>query len=138
MIIINTTKKINTINQNIYSIIINSLNLSNLSCPKCDHKGLAIHAYYTRMFKNNSIRITRVRCPHCGSTHSILISPMIPFISSVSCDDMLCIISHSFDHIGIELSHIFYFIRKFRNKIVNEFSICQLNSRNYFLSFITT
>ena len=84
MIIIEFHKKINTINQNIYSSVISSLDFSSVHCPKCNESGLKVHAYYYRAFKNSSIRITRLICPHCGSTHAVLLSPMIPFISSVS------------------------------------------------------
>lgn len=69
-----------------------------------------VHGYYKRSFKDNTITITRVRCSHCGSTHSILLFPMIPFVSFVSIDDIVCILSNKADHLIIELSHIYYFI----------------------------
>lgn len=134
MIIIKTNKKINTINQNIYSFIINSLDFSALVCPKCKNSGLYVHAYYTRKFKHSSISITRVRCPHCGSTHSILIFPMVPFVSSVCADDVICILSNAFDHLEIENSHIFYFFRKFANTVNDVLDVCFFNSRKYYLN----
>lgn len=138
MIIINYSKKINTINQNIYSSIINSLNFSSIHCPKCNESGLKVHAYYTRSFKISSLRITRLVCPHCGSTHAILLSPMIPFISSVSSDDMISIIMNKNTDAVIENSLVSYFYIKFISCIRDYHHICLFNSRNLFLSFITT
>lgn len=138
MIILKTQRKIKTINQFTYSNIIFSLNLSLLICPKCSHKGLNIHGYYKRTFKDNIITITRVKCPHCGSTHSILLFPMIPFISSVSIDDIVCILTDEADHIAIELSHIYYFIRKILKLTTDDFVLYKYFSRKCFIQFITT
>ena len=138
MIILKTQRKINTINQFTYSNIILSLNLKLLICPKCSSKGLNIHGYYKRNFKDNSITITRVRCPHCGSTHSILLFPMIPFISSVSIDDIVCILSDAADHIIVELSHLYYFIRKTAGYPDDICTLYKLFARRCFISFKTT
>lgn len=138
MIIIETKQIINTINQKNYSFIISSLDFSILPCPKCNHTGLSVHAYYSRNLKNNPIRITRVRCPHCGSTHALLLEPMIPFLSSVSSNDIITIISHAFDDLELENSHISYLLRRFASCICHYSVFCILNSRNYPLSFITT
>lgn len=138
MIILKTNTKINTINQKTYSNIIFSLNLSLLSCPKCSHTGLSVHGYYKRNFKNISINIKRVICPHCGSTHSLLLFPMIPFLSSVSFDDIVSILPDNGDHLIIELSHIYYFITKLNNCLINELLIYKRFSRNLFILFKTT
>lgn len=138
MIIIKYPKKINTINQNIYSSVINSLDFSSIHCPKCNESGLKVHAYYYRTFKKNSIRITRLICPHCRSTHALLLSPMIPFISSVSYDDMMSIILHKNTEAEIDDSLTSYFFAKFVNCFRDYCHICLFNSRNLFLSFITT
>lgn len=138
MIILKTQRKINTINQITYSNIIFSLDFSLLLCPKCKSKDLRIHGYYKRNFKNNSITITRVRCPHCGSTHSILLFPMIPFVSSVSADDIVCILSDAADHVIIELSHLYYFTRKLEDIFDNILDLYRLFARRCFLSFHTT
>ncbi len=138
MIIIKFHKKINTIHQNIYSSVINSLDFSSIHCPGCNDSGLKIHAYYYRTFKKCSIRITRLICPHCGSTHAILLSPMIPFISSVSSDDIINIILHKNTEAEIDDSLISYFYTKFVNCFRDDYHISLLNSRNLSFSFITT
>ena len=139
MIILKTQRKINTINQFAYSNIIISLNFNLLACPKCSHKGMKIHGYYKRRFKDNTINITRVRCPHCGSTHSILLFPMIPFISSASIDDIVCILSDESDHLMIELSHIYYFFRKLSSDISIDIHDLYISfARNCHLIFFTT
>lgn len=138
MIIIEFHKKINTISQNIYSSVISSLDFSSVHCPKCNESGLKVHDYYYRAFKNSSIRITRLICPHCGSTHAVLLSPMIPFISSVSYDDMISIIVHKNTDAEIDNSLISYFHTRFVNCFGDYYHICLFNSRNLFLSFVTT
>lgn len=138
MIILKTQRKINTINQITYSNILLSLNFNLLVCPKCSCNGLKIHGYYKRNFKDNSITITRVRCPHCGSTHSILLFPMIPFVSSVSADDIVCILSDAADHIIIELSHLYYFIRKLTMFLDDVYDLYNVFVRRCFISFQTT
>ena len=138
MIILKTSRKINTINQKTYSNIIIPLDLSLLSCPKCSHTGLSVHGYYKRNFKNNSINVKRVRCPHCGTTHSLLLFPMIPFLSSVSFDDIVCILSDTADHLIIELSHLYYFIARLGSCLINDLLIYKKFSRNCFILFKTT
>lgn len=138
MIILKSQRKINTINQFTYSNIILSLDFSLLVCPKCKSEGLRIHGYYKRNFKDSSIIITRVRCLHCGSTHSILLFPMIPYISSVSANDIVCILSDAADHVIIELSHIYYFIRKLIKHTDDIYDLYNVFARRCFLSFHTT
>lgn len=138
MIILKTQRKINTINQFTYSNILLSLNLSLLVCPKCKSKDLKIHGYYKRNFKDTSITITRVRCPHCGSTHSILLFPMIPYVSSISADEIVCILSDAADHVIIEFSHLYYFIRKLTGRFEDIFDLYNIFARRCLLSFHTT
>lgn len=138
MIILKTQRKINTINQFTYSNIVLSLNFALLVCPKCSHTGMNVHGYYKRSFKDNTITITRVRCPHCGSTHSILLFPMIPFVSSVSIDDIVCILSNKADHLIIELSHIYYFIRKLSDITAEIHDLYKFFAHNLHLIFQTT
>ena len=83
MIIIKLSSKIKHITENQYKNIIQSLNFDELSCPKCNSKGLRVHASYSRyvdFFKrSHKITIQRLRCPECGSTHAVLIEDMIPY-----------------------------------------------------------
>ena len=63
--------------------IISSLNFNNLQCPNCHSNGLIIHAYYERHVdifdRNHTIRILRLKCPSCNSTHAVLIEDMVPY-----------------------------------------------------------
>ena len=83
MIIIKLSSKIKHITENKYEKIIQSLNFDELSCPKCNFKGLRAHASYSRyvdIFKrSHKVTIQRLRCPECGSTHAVLVEDMIPY-----------------------------------------------------------
>ena len=86
----------NTLNQKTYENIINTLQFHQLQCT-CGHSGcLTIHGYYTRSLKKDdsgiSLSICRVRCSHCGRTHAILPSLLVPY-SQVSLQDQISIIS---------------------------------------------
>lgn len=71
-----------------YNRLVKYLNVDFLSCPCCSHNGLERHGYYSRHFLFNSnctrssIRILRVRCPDCGSTHAVFVLDLIPFIAA--------------------------------------------------------
>ena len=83
MIIIKLPIKIKYISQIQYNKIISSLNFNNLQCPNCHSNGLIIHAYYERHVdifdRNHTIRILRLKCPSCNSTHAVLIEDMVPY-----------------------------------------------------------
>ncbi len=86
----------NPLNQKTYENIINSLQFHQLQCT-CGHSGcLTIHGYYTRSLKKDdsgiSLSICRVRCSHCGRTHALLPSLLVPY-SQVSLQDQISIIS---------------------------------------------
>ena len=73
------------INQEKYDEIINNLDFNRLICPKCNHSDLIIHGYYSRRLKTKIgtiyLRIIRVICKTCGSTHALLLSCLIPYSS---------------------------------------------------------
>ena len=71
-------------------------------------------------------------------THALLLFPMIPFLSAVSFDDIVSILSDSTDHLIIELSHIYYFIVKLGNCPIDELLIYKKFSRKLYFSFQTT
>lgn len=71
-----------------YFEIIESLNLSKYNCPKCGAKASMIrHAYYERnvisilnaVMIYTLLKILRVKCTSCGSTHAILPGDIIPY-----------------------------------------------------------
>lgn len=84
------------LNQNTYDNLINTLQFHRLQCT-CGHSGcLTIHGYYTRSLKEEDSEITlsvcRVKCSHCGKTHALLPSQLVPY-SRVSLQDQVSIIS---------------------------------------------
>ena len=89
MIIIKLSNKIKYISQIQYNKIVFSLDFDHLQCPNCHSNGLIIHTYYDRhvdiVDRNHTIRILRLKCPSCNSTHAVLIEDVVPY-SIVSFD----------------------------------------------------
>ena len=65
-----------------------NIDASKYKCPKCKAKNSMIrHAYYLRFiisffigcFATSRLRILRVKCTSCGSTHAILPGDLIPY-----------------------------------------------------------
>lgn len=89
--ITNKLKNVKRITQKYYDDFIDNLNLNSLSCPSdgCGHHDFVRHGYYERTvkFKGYSIRlrILRIKCKYCGSTHAILLDCMVPY-SQLSLD----------------------------------------------------
>lgn len=86
----------NPLNQKTYENLINTLQFHQLQCT-CGHSGcLTIHGYYTRSLKEEDSEITlsicRVKCSHCGKTHALLPSRLVPY-SQVSLQEQVAIIS---------------------------------------------
>ncbi|MDO4501531.1 MAG: DUF6431 domain-containing protein [Erysipelotrichaceae bacterium] len=83
------------IDQKSYDSIINNLSLNTLQCPICKHFGMKIHGYYDRPVKTVAgiikIVILRVKCLHCGKTHAILLSTLVPY-QSIQLKDQIKII----------------------------------------------
>lgn len=83
--ITNKSKSVKQISQDYYDEFIDNLNLNSLVCPNdgCGHHNFVRHGYYERTikFKEYSVRlkILRVRCRGCGSTHAILLDCMVPY-----------------------------------------------------------
>lgn len=93
------TNKINTLNQTSYNSFIDSLNLWQCQCS-CGHHGTLVkHGYYLRNLKGCDeimirLSILRVKCSHCGKTHAILPSCIVPY-SCISLQDHVDIIYNS-------------------------------------------
>jgi hypothetical protein len=55
------------------------------TCPVCDQEGMHRHEYKTRQVKvpdkqePEEIEVLRMRCPHCGSTHTVLPHFVLPY-----------------------------------------------------------
>ena len=79
-----TVKDCNSFSQNFYDSVIASLQFHQLTCS-CGHSAcLSIHAYYMRKAKApdgsvHTLRILRVKCSECGTTHAVLLSSMVPY-----------------------------------------------------------
>ena len=73
----------NTLSQNYYDKTIDSIPFHRLTCT-CGHSAcLSKHAYYYRSIKTSSgkirLRICRVKCSFCGTTHALLLAEMVPY-----------------------------------------------------------
>ena len=136
MIIIKLSSKIKNISENKYKKIIQLLNFSELTCPGCDSKGLFVHAYYYRhidIFKrSHKVRVLRLRCPECGSTHAVLIEDMIPY--SIASYDLIVDVLAGIDF--LESSHAAYLKDKYLNYPFDYNSFCKLNTRKNCLNFL--
>jgi len=85
----------NPLTPNFYNSFITNLPFHRLKCP-CGHAGgLSVHGYYNRYVKTDSgklrFHICRVICEHCGKTHALLLSSMVPY-SQLSLADHVTII----------------------------------------------
>lgn len=79
-----TVQECNDFSQDYYNSIIYSLPFHQLTCS-CGHSGcLTTHAYYKRKVKSTdgtvyTLKIVRVKCAECGTTHAILLSSIVPY-----------------------------------------------------------
>jgi len=100
-----------------YFEIIGSSNLSKYDCPKCGAKAsMTRHAYYKRnvisiinaVMIYRILKILRVKCTSCGSTHAILPSDIIPYKQFDYLSFMTILENYFyFDQSGYELSNKF-------------------------------
>ncbi len=72
------------LNQKFYDDYINLIDVHSLTCTCGSHDNV-IHGYYKRKVKtdngNIKLRIIRIKCKHCGKTHAVLVSLIIPYKS---------------------------------------------------------
>lgn len=139
MIIIKLSDKIKYISQIQYDKIIFSLDFNNLQCPNCHSNGLVVHARYERHVdifeRNHTIRILRLKCPSCNSTHAVLIEDMVPY--SIASFDIIVDVLNGNDF--LPSSHASFLKNKYLLSIFDYALFCQLNVRNsHFLFFQLT
>lgn len=85
----------NQISQAYYDSVINGIQLHQLTCS-CGHSVcLSFHAHYQRSAKTAEgtvrLRLRRVRCSMCGTTHALLISSLIPYSQiPLVCQHRIC------------------------------------------------
>lgn len=85
----------NPLTPSFYNSFISNLQFHQLKCP-CGRAGtLSVHGYYNRYIKTGSgklrFRICRVICGHCGKTHALLLSSIVPY-SQLSLADHIDVI----------------------------------------------
>lgn len=73
----------NQISQSFYDSVIYDLPFHQLPCS-CSHSAcLSVHGYYKRTDKLPTgplrLRVCRVKCSECGTTHALLLSSMVPY-----------------------------------------------------------
>lgn len=74
----------NPISQEFYDSVINFLQLHQLVCPYCKQAGcMTVHGYYKRCVRIPdgplSLKVMRVKCTLCKTTHAILLSSIVPY-----------------------------------------------------------
>jgi hypothetical protein len=82
MITLNLEKN-KPLNQDSYDNLLSNTPFNMLECPVCKHKSLHIHGYYKRKMKTadkmEEIRLCRVICVNCGSTHALIPDSIVPY-----------------------------------------------------------
>lgn len=87
--------------QEYYDACINVLQLIQLICPACGLIAcLTVHGYYDRYVKINEektirLRILRVMCSHCHTTHAILLASIVPYSQIPLVDQVAVIEKHA-------------------------------------------
>ena len=115
-----------SITQKSYDKTLEGLPLHQLTCS-CGHSGTFIkHGYYVRRIKEEdsslSLKLCRVKCKHCGRTHAILLSTMVPYSQTPLADQLsiLWIEQHTRDYTSlmdrmpsIDENHIHHILRQY-------------------------
>lgn len=107
-----------------------TVDLSLYACPNCNHfDTMEHHAYYTRTIRINGIkykiRILRVKCKHCGKTHAVLPSFIIPYIQT-SLNDAFVIINKYKNNDDLIINEDY--------RIINSYKLWLNRLRSVFLS----
>lgn len=138
MITINISKKIKYISKEFYKRVTDSLDPDSIICPKCKCTGLVRHGFYERstdIFNRNDskIMILRLMCPHCNSTHAILIEDMIPY----SIASFHTIVDVILKNDTIDSSICNFLTKKFQPLTIDYQFFCILCCRNFPMLFLT-
>lgn len=119
MIIIKTSKFYKTFSQFSYNSIVNLVSLDNLLCPNCKESRFHHHGSYFRMVFDGhfsrSFNINRVKCIACGSTHAILLYPMVPYSHDHTVIEF--VIHHTLGILGDFYEEYQNFISRYKIKI---------------------
>lgn len=120
------TDNCNPISQILYDHTINDLQLHQLVCSCGCSASLSVHGYYKRSIKVEDslvpLRICRVKCAVCKTTHALLLSSIVPYsqislseqVRIISCyecsEDFSAIMNH---HPAIDESNVRHVIRQY-------------------------
>lgn len=132
-------KKINNknISQKEYNKIISALNLNKLVCPKCHSIGFTVHGYYNRHIdifnRKITIRVVRLKCSSCKSTHVVLIENMLPY-SIVTLDVVISVLSNQDTLVS---SHVCFLNNKYNFTNFDYNVCCNINRRRNYLEFLS-
>lgn len=133
------------LSQKLYDSIVDAVDILQIRCS-CGHAGnLIYHGTYNRSIKMPEgllvLRIVRVKCTHCGRTHAILLSSIVPY-SRISLRDQAEIIECHLDNgdmgellsenPSIDENNVKYVLRQFRKhwkeRLLSEsLSLCSLS-----------
>ncbi len=143
--------KINTLNQNSYNNLINTIDFKSVTCS-CGHTGtLTRHSYYTRNVKvyggfKVRISILRVKCSSCGKTHAILPSCIVPYSQILLNDHIRIIINYEEnlpandvmnDNPLIDESNVSYIIRNYKKYWKQRLISCSILLNEHTSDFIS-
>ena len=131
------TKECNEISQDLYDVLIDSIQISQLTCS-CGHHGCLVgHGCYSRNVKTPMgkipLAIRRVQCGLCRATHALLPSAIVPYSQVPLTDHVAIASSYENGRNGMETmdanpelspSQVFYilslYIRFWRQRILSE------------------
>lgn len=117
----------NQISQSFYDSVINDIQLHQLTCS-CGHSAcLSVHGYYKRSVKRDEeklrLRICRVKCSVCGTTHAILLSSIVPYSQMSLVDQQHICLAYEAgddtcgiceDHLSIDENNVKSVLRNYR------------------------
>lgn len=120
--------------------MVDSFDYSTITCNECGQHDWADHCSYKRTIdpdrKDGWIFITRIICKHCGKTHAILISDLVPY-STLNYTDIIKIVVDKTKEV---CSNHLYFLKKKYHDVINSTyeQICFMNRRNNVFIYVST
>lgn len=142
MIIIHYYKKYKYISQNIYSQIVNPSTLHEIF-ENTEFEGFQVHCYYERYvitpeLKEEKINVMRIKCN--GTTHTVLLDSMVPYLSYPYSDVHDVVFDHAPPCIFLFSDYVIRYIRKAVAHFLDNFSyasLCMHFIHHHPLFFIT-
>ena len=128
--------------QKYYEKVSESFSNTPIACPACRNTSVMnIHGYYTRSFsfglRGMRIRVMRVRCPECGSTHAVLPEDSLPY-HAITYTELMELLNgdEESDSLVISESYINHLRKSFRSIISTDYrSVADSFKRNIHLAY---